>query len=534
MKFILKISILIIFICFKPANSLYPQEFIKSLGLSGDISFFNYTYDFNSLPGVPRPQIPLTISKNKPLLGIGGIFSLIIKDNFFLSSSLMYSKSELFFEDLENVVVIIQGNPVEAIIQHKLETDINNIEFSVGLGYNFFEAINLTIGLGLNIPIKTYLEQSQKIISPDNLDFIYPIGNYYGEINNINRLIFLPKAAISLDDNVLSIGKIGFSPVFSFKLAANSILSSNIWKFSSFSAGLNVVYLNKTEQIFRRDTIFTRDTLTNFNTKIINETTLLKSATTNYDTLISNNNIVYIVYIKETYERSIPKPLPILNGELRTVFVSDDGKESVYKEIEYIKNIYHIHYFVKKGKNEKLAKKIDTLSSLYIPFIRFYPSAFSEAGLKEWQIKILKDNKVYKTYIGYDTISDLIDWYPFENKDIKEFNHIKFQYEFVIKDYDDQQIIASTGEINFIKNKKGEKINNYYLIAVETSKINDINFRKIFSSLKKQKKVVLYLPFTNEIEEKIKPDAILEANNEILNLISKINKDKTLIIIGFI
>jgi hypothetical protein len=446
----------------------------------------------------------------------------------------MFSKSELDFQDFEYVVVIIQGEPVEAVIRHNLETDINNIELSLGFGHSFFDAINLSLGIGFNIPISTFYKQSQKIVSSENLDFIYPIGNHEGKISSLNQLLISPKATLSLDENVLSIGKIGFSPEISFKFAANSILSSDKWKFSTLSAGINIFYINKTEKNIRIDTILARDTLTNLKSQIVNETIILKVTTTNYDTLISDNNIVYVVNIKETYERSIPKPLPILNGELRTVFVSNDGTESVSKEIEYIKNIYHIHFYEKRGNKEKLSSKIDTVSSLNIPFIRFYPSAFSEVGLKEWQIKISRDNKLFKTYIGYDTISDLIDWYPFENEDITEFNNITFQYEFIIKDYDDQEITASTGEINFKKSIKGEKINNFNLIAAEPSKINDTDFLKLFSNLKKQKKVVLYRPYSNGIEEKINPDAIMDTSDEMLRVISQLNKDNTLIIIGFI
>lgn len=534
MKFKLKISIFVLYLFFISATSLSSQQLIKNFGLRTDFSFFNYTYDFNSLPDVPRPKIPLTISNNKPAFGIGGILSLNITDNFFITSSIMYSKSELDFQDFEKVIVIIQGEPIEADIRHNLETDINNLELSLGFGNRFFDAINLSLGLGFNIPISTLYKQSQKIVSPENLDFIYPIGNHEGKISSINQLLFLPKATLSLDENVLSIGKIGFSPEISFKFAINSILSSDIWKFSSLSAGINLVFINKSEQNIRIDSMLTRDTLTNFNSQIVNETIILKVTTTNYDTLISDNNIVYVVNIKETYERSIPKPLPILNGELRTVFVSDDGTESIAKEIEYIKNIYHIHFYEKRGNKEKLSSKIDTVSSLNIPFIRFYPSAFSEAGLKEWQIKISKDNKIFKKYIGYDVISGLIDWYPFENEDITEFNNISFQYEFILKDYDDQEITASTGEINFRKSIKGEKINNFTLIAAEPSKINDNVFLKLFSNLKKQRKVVLYRPFSNGIEEKIKPDAIMDASDEILRVISQLNKNNSLVIIGFI
>jgi len=533
-KFKLKISIIALSLFFISVNSLWSQQLIKNIGLRSDISFFNYTYDFSSLPDVPRPPIPLTILNNKPVIGIGGILSLNISDNFFISSSLLYSKPELDFQDVEKVIVIIQGEPIEADILHDLETDFNNLEFSIGFGYNFFEAFNLTLGLGLNIPIKTYFKQSQKIISPENLDFIYPIGNHEGKISSVNGLIYAPNVTLSLGENILSIGKIGFSPGICFKFTTNSILSSDTWKFSSLSAGINLVFINKTEQNIRIDTILTRDTLTNFNSQIVNEITILKSTSILYDTLLSDNNIVYIINIKETYERFIPKPLPILNGELRTVFVSDDGTESIAKEIEYIKNIYHLHYFDKKGKKEKLAIKIDTVSSLNIPFIRFYPSAFSEAGLKEWQIKISSDNKVFKTYIGYDTISNIIEWYPFENEDIIEFNNITFQYEFILKDYEEQELVASIGEINFIKSRNGEKINNYTLLAIEPSIINNYNFRKLFSKLKKQKKVVLYHPFLSGIEEIIKPDAIIDVNEEILRVISPINQDNNLIIIGLI
>lgn len=332
MKFKLKISIFVLYLFFISATSLSSQQLIKNFGLRTDFSFFNYTYDFNSLPDVPRPKIPLTISNNKPAFGIGGILSLNITDNFFITSSIMYSKSELDFQDFEKVIVIIQGEPIEADIRHNLETDINNLELSLGFGNRFFDAINLSLGLGFNIPISTLYKQSQKIVSPENLDFIYPIGNHEGKISSINQLLFLPKATLSLDENVLSIGKIGFSPEISFKFAINSILSSDIWKFSSLSAGINLVFINKSEQNIRIDSMLTRDTLTNFNSQIVNETIILKVTTTNYDTLISDNNIVYVVNIKETYERSIPKPLPILNGELRTVFVSDDGTESIAKE----------------------------------------------------------------------------------------------------------------------------------------------------------------------------------------------------------
>lgn len=533
MNFKTKILIIIIVANFITGLSLYSQQFLKNFGIKSELSFLSYSYDFNSLPNIPRPNIPLTISNNDPVIGFGGMITFNISDNILFSSSLLFNKSGLDFQDFENVTVIIRGEPVEAIIRHNLETEINNLELSLGLIYNFLETFNFTIGVGLNFPISSTFKQNQTIISPDNLEFIYPIGNHEGKINNLNKIIFLPKAAVSLEENILSIGKIGISPEISYKFNINSLLSISSWKFSSFSAGINLVYINKKNLFFSSDTIFTRDTLLNHNSQIKIEAIILKETSANYDTLFSDNSITYITKIKETYERIIPKPIPILSGELRTVFVSDNGTESVSKEIEYVKNIYYIHYFEKKGKREKLTSRIDTISSLKIPFIRFYPSAFSEVGLKEWQIKISRDNKLFKTFIGYDSMTDVLDWHPFEKNFITEFNNITFNYEFIVKDYEDQEITASTGEINFIKSQNGEKINHNSLILIEPSKIVDKNFQKLLANLKKQKKVVLYHPFASGMEEIIKPDFIIEPNAEILEVTSSINIDKTMIIIGF-
>ncbi|MCX7735233.1 MAG: hypothetical protein N2319_00850 [Candidatus Kapabacteria bacterium] len=533
MKFKLKIFLFFLLIL-APAVSLYSQQFIRNFGIKSEISFLNYNYNFKSIPNIPRPEIPLTISNNKPVLGFGGLISFNLTDDFFLSSSLLYSKSELDFQDLENVTVIVQGEPIDAIIRHNLETDINNLEISLSAGYRFFKAINLSFGIGLNFPISTYINQNQTIISPENLNFVFPIGNHEGKINNLSSLVFVPKATFSLDENKLSIGKIGISPEISFKFSLNSYLTSADWKFSAITAGVNLLFINKTEQSIRYDTTLTRDTITNFSTQITTETLQLRARNIIYDTLLSDNSIAYITNIKETYERQIPKPLPILNGELKTVFVSDDGTESVEQEIEYIKNIYQIHYFEKRGKQERLTKKLDTISSLNIPFIRFYPSAFSEAGLQEWQIKISSDNQIIKTFLGYDATPKLVNWYPYENNKNIEFNDIKFKYEFIIKDYEEQEITVSTGEINFKKSLKGEKINKIILIAIEPTKINDNNFKKLFSNLRKQKKVVLYYPFLTGVEDLIKPDFITEKNEEMIQVISRINNRNNLIIIGII
>ncbi len=527
-------KILFLIVVFVSAISLHSQSLIKNFGAKSEISFLNYSYNFNSLPNIPRPDMPLTISKNFPVFVGGGIISLNISDNFFLTSSLLFSKSKLDFLDFENITVIIQGEPIEALIRHNLETNINNFEFSLGFGYNFFNTINLSLQFAFNFPISTYFIQRQTIISPDDLEYIIPIGNHEGKINNLSQFIFSTRTTISLDENILSFGKIGISPEISFKFLVNSYLSSSDWKFTAISAGLNLLYINKNKQNIIYDTTLTRDTTTIFSSQINNETIELKETRIIHDSLFSENSITHNVYIKEIYERQIPKPLPILIGELKTVFVSVNGTESVASNIEYVKNIYNIYSIDRKEKKDKIEKKIDTVSSLIIPSVRFYPSAFSEAGLQEWQIKISNENKIIKSFVGYGSIPDIINWDPFENTIITEFTDKIFQYEFILKDYEEQQIVASTGEIIFKQREKGEKINNITLIAVEPTKIYHKSFKRLFADLKRQKKVVLYPPFLNEIEKLLKPDIILEANNEILQIISGINKNNDMIIIGFI
>lgn len=524
----------ILIICvlfFSLAGIAFSKPLIKHFGLNSSISFFYHSYDFNSIPDVPRPDIPLTINKNKAGFGFGGYVNFNILDNLYFSSSFGYTNFQLDFLDFENITIIRQGQPVNAIIQHNLSTSINNLILSAGFGYNLLNFVNLDVGLGFYYPFSTNFSQAQAIISPNDVDIVYPVGNYSGKINDVNTLLYVPEAKLSLDENIIKFGKISLSPEVSFKISANSILKSSNWKFSSFSAGINLTFVSKSTPTFKYDTTISRDTVLSLVSQLNEERLILRNRTISYDTAYDGDNITYFTNIKETYERFILKPLPLLNGELKTVFVSDDGTESISTEIEYYKNIYNIHYYEKKGKKDHLKKITETIFSIHIPSIRFYPSVFSEAGLKEWQINISKNQQPVKSFKGFESISDYLDWYPIEMGKLPDFINVTYEYEFIIKDNEEQELTASRGEI-LLKTKKGEITSLITIFILDAEKVLEKSFRKLLADIRKNKKLILYYPVPMGIEDIIKPDNIQEMNKEIKEITERKKRTNNTVIIA--
>jgi hypothetical protein len=528
--------------------SAFGQAQIRSYGISADYNLFNTKYDFKSLQGVYRAEVPLTIYQKPSSFGFGLNLDFNLYDSFFLSTRLAYQQYTLEFLDYENVFISDNGRPIPGVISQSLTTRFDLAGFELLIGYNFLNAIDMSIGSQFSTPIKTSYNQEEELISPPNFKLINSKGNSSGKINETNNILIMPTAKLALNWEKLSIKSWRFIPEARVSFNITNLIKNSVWNYTNLSFGIGINYFPQQRNlIVQRDTVYLRDTAKVFTFEPKDNTIRLLSSSINEESFKQDNVIRYTTTITEKYELLLPKHQSILNGELKTTFVSSDGSEKSNWQIIYTKKINNFYQPIEKSLKKKNDFMIihDTNSTLDLPSIRFYPQILSEAGLSNWVINISKDKKILKTIKGDNDPPKFIDL-SLDSIKINYKKPTRLNYELILTDIDGLSVKTATGIINITDKSKSETQNgsNYLLLNLKNQ--SSENLIQIISKLKKELKTVTFeilstSAFNNPDKEKIdriffpeKPTTTIIEAREYNTLLRNIPNSRDYILIKII
>ncbi len=489
--------------------SAFAQAQIKSYGISSEYNIFNTKYDFSSLPGVIRAEIPLTLSRQPKTIGFGANIDFKIYHNLFISSQIAYQLYSIDFLDYENIVVSDDGRPVPGVISQSLTTKFGIVGLELLIGYTFFKAIDFSIGSQFSTPIFSNYSQEEKLISPPNFKLINPEGTSSGKIIETNNLLIMPTAKFALNMESLSIKNWRFIPEARVRFNLTNLIKNSVWNYTNLSFGIAINYYPQQRNlIVQRDTVYLRDTTRVFSFDTTSNNVRLISSLIEEETFKQDNVVLNTTKVLEKYELLLPKPQSILNGELKTTFISSNGSEKSNWQIIYTKKVNCFYEITDKPNKKKKEWNIikDTSSTLDLPSIRFYPQILSEAGLAKWVINVYKDKKVLKTFEGDNDPPKFIDL-SLDSIKINYKKPTRLNYELILTDLDGLNVKTASGNINITDKSRSETQNGSNFLLINTNKFLAGKFTLSIAKFKKEFKAdsfeILYTSYNkkSDIEE---------------------------------
>jgi len=431
--------------------SIYSLEIYSQVivNFGAGLERINHKAGFSNFEGIPRPkfQTPNT-TENQSFVTFGLQYGFA--KNWFINSNFSYLSLKTEFHNYEDLYYSNFGFADILTIEHQIDVNLKSYLFELGAEYNFWNQFNFGLGLETMLINSARFNQTQRIISPQNVDFVYPIQDYSGDIPKINRTSFLPVVRLSYNflPNNTSPLAVRFESYYKF---ANDILADDDWRINRFGAAVKLAWeVNKEiEQIVIRDTILTNDTITRF----VKGSYQTKINFLSFD-IDSNiritDNIKSIRYnIVKKYIMEVPKPKSLLSVELQTSFYKD-GK--YFDSWDFTKSLRLNKYEIYKLtdiKEESIATIVDQVFEDKIPQISFDSKVFSENGILNWEIVAFTDSNsfIIRSGIGEPKSNIVVDI----EQELQLYSLINKTVKFVlqVEDFENEIQNAEGGILSF-------------------------------------------------------------------------------------
>jgi hypothetical protein len=182
--------------------------------------------------------------------GYGIPFGLLVE---YQAESFLSFQLKIFRNDLsgdltrfENVILTIEGQPIDGLIENHNESDIKTISFSPGFLVNLTPGLVIGAGATLNFITNSSYEQYEKIIDP--AWGVFPgtgtrVKNHStGEITNTNSLVITLDVNLRYSIPMNSRRTIFLAPELSYKHGVTDVVDGVEWKVNQISAGLNILF----------------------------------------------------------------------------------------------------------------------------------------------------------------------------------------------------------------------------------------------------------------------------------------------------
>ncbi len=506
----IKITILLFFvtlIC--SANS--GQNLFFGIGFEYG-KLFNQI-NFNALPGIPRPNIPLTGESQFWNYRINA--NMVYRVGSFIQTGLRfdYANTPTYsYRDLESTLIGRDGIPEKAIIENTMNLKFDEIGGEPFVGFFINDILSLNFGLRFGYIYNSEFTQNQKVIQPADYGFNSPIGKYSGKIPQAVKMLYQTSVRLESESSILQLRNFKFKPEIQFLYSLNNMITGLNFKYYNITGGISISYINSPQPPIIRDTVIVRDTIEVLSGASSEKHTSLKS-TISKSELIGRREITTLT---QSHETIIPKTKPMLIGEVSAVFMFADKPETKRFNLEFEKTVIKFVYPAfssQKGKivfGKKLEIKTDSTATLLIPTVNFYPKVTAESGLKEWTLSISENYKELKRISGTLDIPSKIEWEPtnhFKNEEIIGKN---FHYKLELEDFDSNKVTAATGSIDFNETGKNDILNTK-IIQFVVIPADSKNFKQFIDHIEKAssgKKVKPYRVFT---DSEFHPNAKLES-----------------------
>ncbi len=415
------------------------------------------TYKLNNNKAIIFPNYPIKnlafTQENLVNFDINLFAEYNLVENFFTGLEVGYNKFNMRFKTYEPITVIIDKQPLDGSILHLLDADINILYPSIYIGYGF-EGFAFELGNRFNFNIVSSYNTTQKIINPDSLNFINPKGTVDTALSFVKSPVYMPFVRIRYDVGKYIFRTNAFTLQFDleYSLAINSFAQNTAIKPGIIKFGISVGFdfTNKdADKIILRDTVYYRDTVVSYSYNIDSVGTKLISVEKHTKEEQANSIIRYRTEIREHYARDVRKPRALLNGELRTVFVSSDGEEKQECVLESSNLLINRHYPNNEGNNFTTERK--STNNVEIPIIRFYTSIISEAGLDSSKIRLYSSGNMLAEIVKTGEDWNYVDFNIDSLVNLDKLQSLN--YELILVDLEGQKKIAAFGEI-LLKSKQ--------------------------------------------------------------------------------
>ncbi len=524
--------LLLIVLLISNFNIIFSQNL--NVGIYADYYFVRYSNDFTKLPNINRPLNLLLHFDNNEIISPGikveysfnNFFNLGLKSQYieFTPQSTVIAKS----------TILKQGVPIEALIENKLNINNKLLCFQPFVSFNFWDILNFDLGLNLSYQFQSNYFQSQKLTSPSDVQFLFPISEKSGSIASKQSVIYGINTKISTYFTFPTDKSLKLEPSINFNYNINSFIKDVNLKNYYFGFGIAFTKEFKKNSIFiKTDTLFFRDTITIF-TDFPKEVFLKKSNHEKINSQIVDNTQLITIKKYESYQKELQKMKSVLSGDLKTKFISQNEEENdkvkiivkkTYTSLYEAKTINELEMILRNSNLIKFKLNDFAIEKAKVPKIKFYPTYYSEAGLKSWNINIKFEGKSIKDFKGNEDNLQALIWNIENELDIKKILNSQIEYSYVLNDIENQELQIANGIIKFAidDSKETNMIENQKLVLLPIKlfkSIQEINNTSIIESLKNKE---LYSFTSTKLEDDKYSFKLV--SEEILKNISNIKSD---------
>lgn len=459
--------------------TLYPEYSISSIS------------NENQVPaGIKRPINSFTADSRAGNIGLAASFDYYLLDQKIkLSLKGTQRSTDFEFNDDEKVLIGIEGVPILATLRHNFLLEVKSLAFEPFAEFVVYENLALQAGLKFVFNRSANYSMSQKIIFPDNYEFVYPLPEQKNKKINPRSLNINPNIGLSYYPAFFRNPYLNIGIYANYEFALNSVLANGFGNYSKLNLGFSAskIFSSRKPTIFSSniDSVFVRDTIETFSSNIINPMIILSNKNIEEKTDIIDNKEYKRIIVNEEYSKLIPKMKALLSGEVKTKFIMPPGNETEKFNATVVKYIYESIYCGNdfKQKNIKNIRIKDTIVKTTIPDLKFYLDVESEAGLRNWEFIIKNTKNIIKKYDGFNIPNSPIIWNMKDDISEKKLDY-DFSFELILTDKEGQTLKAAQGTISINEKSSLNSINNVkkYIIPLDAKNRNE----SLLVELKKQ------------------------------------------------
>ena len=421
---------------------LSGQPSFLKLGISGSIGNDQHEADFTGFPGVLSPEAPFSGTDGTGWRG--GIFADYLFGKLFSAGiRLNYRAVDAEFRADEQTVIGINGVPTPATIRHSLNSTFNVAEVEPTITLSPFDGLILQAGFAIGFPTTSSYQQTQRFSDPDNVRFVEEPEPFSGTIPSLAEPLLSVTGLIGYEIPVNQSGSFRIRPEIGLQRTLGDIVQGTNWRTTSMRAGLSLVLGPVQNRSVRRDTVYVRDTTTALLFDLAEEQTRLLERTMQDEEILAEDARIFRTTVTERYVVEIPRPRPMLTGNIETWFVEPDGSLTRQATLTIRRQP------VERRTLFPRTSRVDTLTETNPPELLFKVTTVSEAGIAEWQFVLSVGDHQILRRTGTGEPPENINVSLDEYQDFTPFLRRELTYTLQLTDEEGQTVSGAEGTVRF-------------------------------------------------------------------------------------
>lgn len=325
------------------------QQIVSPLqyGIFTHWSANRHTANFSDIPGFVERKTPT--NGEGAGFAFGALINAPLTPKFRLSLRAGYYALDADLETNQSLAVILptsdsSSTQVPGTALQSLATTIRTIEIEPLISYSPLERFEILGGLRAGVVISNNVVQREAITQPSGAEFLEGVeerilaeGSIPGDPGF--SASFVSGLRYSLPLNVQH--SLSLAPEIMYSAPITSLWDQGNWSQSSFRAGISVLFSPVTTIPVIYDTVRTIDTTVRETAGIDRERYVSDTTVQVTTRRAFSDHILEQTELAITYIRQIPAITPILQAEVSTIFVLDNGSETPAAKVtmeEFIEN----------------------------------------------------------------------------------------------------------------------------------------------------------------------------------------------------